>query len=164
VPRKRIDVLLEAVAAARTELPQLRLVKVGGEFAPSHHEQIDRLGLAAAIVHRRDVARSELADIYRAAPLVAIPSESEGFGLPAIEALACGAAVLASDIPALREAGGNAAVYCPVADISEWTNAILEALRQPECWPPREQRLEQASQYSWAKHASIIATAYGAMT
>ena len=50
-----------------------------------------------------------------------MPSEREGFGLPVLEALACGTPVVASDIAALREVGGYAAVYCPLDDIEAWT-------------------------------------------
>lgn len=160
VPRKRIDVLLDALSLARRELSGLRLVKVGGDFSAAHREQIDRLGLADAIEHRKDLSRVELAAVYRAAPLVAIPSESEGFGLPTIEALACGAAVLASDIPALREAGGNAARYLPVAQLEAWAKAVVDAFANPNSLPPIERRLEQASLYSWANHAKIIRAAY----
>ena len=73
----------------------------------------------------------ELAEVYRRAPVVLIPSGAEGFGLPVIEALACGAAVVASDIPALREAGGPAAAFVPVGDVGAWSDAGGEAAHRP---------------------------------
>ena len=61
--------------------------------------------------------RDELADLYRRAALVLLPSDREGFGLPVVEAMACGTPVVASDIPALREIGGDAAAYCAPGDV-----------------------------------------------
>ena len=53
-----------------------------------------------------------------------MPSEREGFGLPLLESLACGTPVVASDIAALREVGGDVVTYCAVGDIDAWANAI----------------------------------------
>jgi glycosyltransferase involved in cell wall biosynthesis len=89
-----------------------------------------------------------------------VPSESEGFGLPVIEALACGAVVIASDIPVLREVGGEAVVYCPVADVAAWSNTIRRVLTEPGFAPTREVRLAMARRYSWREHARIIGQAY----
>ena len=82
------------------------------------------------------LTRAELAEVYRRAAVVLVPSEAEGFGLPVIEALACGAAVVASDIPALREAGGPAAVYAPVGDVGAWADAVAKVLADPAAAPP----------------------------
>ena len=62
-----------------------------------------------AIVVLPFVDRATLAAVYRRAALALLPSEREGFGLPLVEALACGTPVVASDIPVLREVGGDAA-------------------------------------------------------
>ena len=137
IPRKRIDVLLDVCAAVRKTFPDLRLVKVSGEWTADHRQQIARLGLAGAITHVYGLTRAELAEVYRRATVVLMPSEAEGFGLPVIEALACGAAVVASDIPALREAGGPAAVYAPVGDVGAWSDAVAKLLADPASAPPR---------------------------
>ncbi|CAN5169112.1 hypothetical protein BH11PLA2_BH11PLA2_26640 [soil metagenome] len=160
IPRKRIDVLLELLAEVRTRLPNLQLLKIGGTFTVEQQQLIEQRKLREAIVHVTDVDRSDLAAAYRAAPLVVIPSESEGFGLPALEALACEAKVLASDIPALREAGGDAARYASVGDIAAWTESMLMAFANPESWPSPQSRAEHAAKFSWAAHAETITTAY----
>ena len=147
LPRKRIDVLLTVFAAVRTRMPQLKLVRVGD-------------GIGAADVHFSDLTRTQLAELYRRAALVLVPSEREGFGLPVIEALACGAPVLASDIPSLREAGGDAALYFPVADVPAWADAVVRLLTHPETTPPRKLRLAHAARFTWLAHARIIADAY----
>src|SRR5262245_12390608 len=68
-PRKRIDVLLDAFAAARARLPELRLVKVGGAWSDDHRRQIERLRIAEALHHLQGVDRLTLAAIYRRAAL-----------------------------------------------------------------------------------------------
>ena len=106
------------------------------------------------------MSREQLADLYRRAAAVLVPSEAEGFGLPVVEALACGAAVVASDIPTLREAGGPAAVFCPVAGVPVWADAVCRVLFEPGSAPPRAARLAQAARYSWHEHARVIGEAY----
>jgi len=160
IARKRIDVLLDVVAAVRETVPDLRLVKVGGEWTADHRQQIARLGLAGAITHVYGLTRVELAEVYRRAPVVLIPSGAEGFGLPVIEALACGAAVVASDIPALREAGGPSAVFVPVGDVGAWSDAVAKLLADPAAAPSRAGRLAWAGRFTWTAHAEIIARTY----
>ena len=160
IPRKRIDVLLDALAEIRPELPDVKFVKVGGDWSDDHRRQIDGKALDKSIVHRPKASESELAEIYRRAPLVVMPSDAEGFGLPVIEALACGAIVLASDIPALRESGGSAAVFAPAGDVAAWSAAIVQLLKLPSSAPSRDSRLKWAQRFSWAKHAAVIASAY----
>lgn len=159
-PRKRIDVLLDAFSAARKRRPELHLIKVGGEWSDDHRARIERLGVAPALHHLPGIDRLTLAALYRRAALVLQPSEAEGFGIPVAEALACGAPVLASDLPVLREVGGDAAVYCPVGDVPAWANAITHLLDNPTSAPSRPKRLAQAARFSWAAQARTIAAAY----
>jgi glycosyltransferase involved in cell wall biosynthesis len=160
IPRKRIDVLLDVFAAVRRQVPGLRLVKVGCDWSRAQRERIDRLGLAADIVPLHGLSRCEIAALYRAAAVVLLPSEAEGFGLPVIEALACGGRVIASDLPVLHEVGGAAAVYCPVGDVAAWAEAVSRLVTDPAAAPERAARLAQASRYTWASHARVIVEAY----
>jgi glycosyltransferase involved in cell wall biosynthesis len=163
IPRKRLDVLLDVFAAVRAGAPGLRLVQVGGPWPPQLAEQIEQLGIGPAVSQLRGLSRVQLAELYRRAAVVLVPSEAEGFGLPVIEALACGAPVVASDIPTLREAGGDAALYRPVADVPAWADAVARLLRDPASAPPRELRLAHAARFSWREHARVIAKAYLAL-
>jgi glycosyltransferase involved in cell wall biosynthesis len=160
IPRKRADVLLDVFAAVRRARPDLMLVKVGGDWTAAHREQIRRHGLQSGIVHVTGLSRLELAEVYRRASLVLLPSEAEGFGLPIIEALACGSPVLASDIPVLREVGGGATAFAPVGDVAGWAAEVKRLIDDPTAAPGREHRIAHASQYSWAEHARIIGEAY----
>ena len=89
----------------------LRLMRVGGPFTAAQQALVRELGLGDAIVVLPMLDRATLAAVYRRSALLLMPSEREGFGLPVLEALACGTPVVASDIAALREVGGFAAVY-----------------------------------------------------
>jgi glycosyltransferase involved in cell wall biosynthesis len=160
IPRKRIDVLLDVVAAVREACPRMMLVQVGGEWTPPQRERLSRLGLAGAAVQLRGISRRRLADCYRRAALVLQPSEAEGFGLPVAEALACGAPVVASDLPVFREVGGDAVVLRPVADVPAWTAAVLGLLDGADAAPVRSVRLAQAQRYSWRAHALTLAASY----
>lgn len=160
MPRKRLDVLLDVFAAVRATRPDVALVQVGPPWSAERLRQMERLGIAATVVKLTALSRPQLAELYRRAAAVLVPSEAEGFGLPVIEALACGAAVIASDIPVLREVGGSAAVYRPVAAVADWATAILALLRDPSVAPPRGERRAWAGRYSWRAHARVIAEAY----
>jgi glycosyltransferase involved in cell wall biosynthesis len=160
IPRKRIDVLLATFAKLRAELPELHLVKMGGSWSAEQQQQIADLNLADAIVHLTKLPNSTIASLYQQAQLVLMTSEAEGFGMPVSEALACGAIVLASDIPVLREVGGNAALYAPVGDIETWTAQSLLAIATPDRAPSRELRLAKAAGYTWDNYTRTILTAY----
>jgi len=160
IPRKRIDVLLAVFAGLRAREPSLRLVQVGGEWSPEQRREIARLGLGDALTQVREIERAAIAGLYRRAALVLQPSQREGFGLPVIEALACGAIVVASAIPALEEVGGDAVVFCPVGDPPRWLQATSRLLSNPDAAPAREVRLARARRYSWREHARIISDAY----
>lgn len=163
IPRKRIDVLLDVFAALTKLKPQLKLVKVGGVWTESQQAQINQLGIAAQITHLQNLERHQIAELYRRAAVVLLTSEAEGFGLPLIEALACGAIVVASDIPVLREVGGAAAVYCPVGDLPTWVNTVAQLLAEPDLAPAAAITIAQAEKYSWSAHAATIAQAYLAL-
>jgi glycosyltransferase involved in cell wall biosynthesis len=87
-------------------------------------------------------------------------SDAEGFGLPVIEALACGSIVVASDLAVLREVGGQATVYCAVADVASWCQTVCRLLADPAQAPLRSERIAQAQRFSWAAHGETIVNAY----
>lgn len=166
IPRKRIDVLLRVFAAVRHRFPHVRLLRAGGEFTTAQLELVRQLQLQDSILVLPFVSRDALAAIYRRATLVLQPSESEGFGLPVAEALACGAPVVASDLAVLREVGGAAAAYCPVGDIASWSNTICTLLgqrtSQPGDWEQRRTTgLVQAAKFSWQRYADQMVNVYG---
>lgn len=160
IPRKRLDVLLEVFAAARTVRPDLRLVKVGGEWTRERRGQMARLDVERAVVHASGLSRPELAEVYRRAGAVVVTSDAEGFGLPVVEALACGASVVASDLPALRESGGAVASFCAVGDVGAFAAAVERALASRPDAAARADRLAWAGRFTWAAHARTMLGAY----
>ena len=160
IPRKRIDFLLDLFARLRRDHPTLLLVKAGDDWTESQAAQIKALGIGDSIRHLGKLTRPRLADVVRSAAAVVTPSEAEGFGLPVIEALACGVPVVASDLTTLREAGGDAASYAPVGDLEAWAAAVTEAIAKLGDPVALRRRLEWASQFRWERHARTIADAY----
>ena len=123
-PRKGLDVLLAAMA--QPALAQARLVVVGphgwgGVDVPS---MAAGLGVSDRVHVAGRVSDADLHRWYAGAAVVAVPSRSEGFGLPVVEAMAAGTPVVTSDDAALVEVGGGAAVVVPVGD----SQALAEAL------------------------------------
>ena len=165
ISRKRIDVLLEVFAAVRQARPDARLVRVGGPFTAEQRVRARELGIGDAIVVLPFVDRATLAAVYRHATIALLPSEREGFGLPVVEALACGTPVVASDIPVLREVAAEAAAYCEVGDIAAWSRTILTLIAErdaaPAEWQARKSRgVSRASQFSWATYAASVVSVY----
>jgi glycosyltransferase involved in cell wall biosynthesis len=139
-----------AAADAATELG-LRLVVVGPEKEPALARELERRGAEL----RGYVEKAGLAELYRRAACLVLPSRYEGFGLPVLEAMACGTPVVAADEPALREVGGDAAVY---AGDDELADAIRRTLNE------RDERalagIERARLFSWDESARRAVSAY----
>jgi len=165
IPRKRIDMLLDILRGVRQTAGDVKLLRVGGSLTAEQRLLAARLGVADAIVELPFMRRPELAALYRRASLVVLPSDREGFGLPVVEAMACGTPVVASAIPALHEAGGSAATYCPPGDSRRWVAAILDLLRQKQCdgraWEMRRRGcITAAARFDWSAYAGEMARLY----
>ncbi len=164
LPRKRLDVLLQVFARVHRALPETRLVRVGG-FTSAQIELIQELHLQDAVVNLPFLERDVLAAVYRRGTVLLHTAEAEGFGLPLIEAMACGCPVVASDLPVLREVGGPAACYCQVADIEDWQQTLLQLLderrQHPGPWELRRQQgMAWARRFTWAENARQTASIY----
>lgn len=160
IPRKRIDVLLRVFAEVRKHEPDTRLIRVGTPFTPQQESLAVELNVRQHIDCLEGLNTRLLASCYRRAAVVLQPSESEGFGLPVIEALACGASVVASDIPPLREIGGDAVEFCPVGDVSAWTNALLTIIHSERGSLRRSCALQQVSHFTWTNYANQMLAIY----
>jgi glycosyltransferase involved in cell wall biosynthesis len=168
IPRKRIDVLLDVFAEIAQSDRQIHLIQVGGEWTDVQRKQIQDHGIVDRVTQLGRQDRTVVAELYRRSRMVLMPSEAEGFGLPVAEALACGTVVIASDIPVLREVGGEAGIYCAVGNVDAWSGRIRNLISgttrlsssKSEVPQPLDVRLARAARYSWVAHADIIARTY----
>jgi glycosyltransferase involved in cell wall biosynthesis len=164
VERKRIPLLLHAFAGVRQTAPDARLVRVGGPLTAPQRRLAGELGIGGSIVELPFLERRTLAAVYRRATLVVNPSQREGFGLPLVEAMACGAPVLAADLTVLREVGGDAASYVAGDDADAWARAVADEaarLASPEARAAaRERALRRAGRFTLAEYARGIAEVY----
>ena len=165
IPRKRIDVLLRVCGALRASHSQLRLLRVGGPMTTEQRAIAREAGVADRVVEIDAVDDAVLAALYRRAALVLQPSEREGFGLPLAEAMAAGTPIVASDVDALREVGGDAVEYCAVGDVDGWTRTVdallLERCRDEARWAERRMRGRMRAQsFTWAAFAEKVVAVY----
>jgi glycosyltransferase involved in cell wall biosynthesis len=164
VARKRIPLLLKAFAEVAPVVPGARLIRVGGALEPEQRRIAEEHEIMDRIVQVPFVERRTLAAIYRRAALVVYPSEREGFGLPLVEAMACGATAVASDLPVFREVAGNAVQYVTRDDPDGWAQAIgdaIDRLASPEeRAEARAASLLRAERFTLATYAQSIAKIY----
>jgi glycosyltransferase involved in cell wall biosynthesis len=168
IPRKRIDVLLQVFAKLKKRFVNARLLRVGGAFTRTQEKLVDELCLRDSIAVLPLLEPSQLASVYRRATVLLQPSDSEGFGLPVVEAMACGTPVIASDLPVLHEVGGTAATYPPAGDVPVWSEAIVALISDrsvnPEQWVLRKSAcISQAGKFSWSEYAKKSAELYSAL-
>jgi glycosyltransferase involved in cell wall biosynthesis len=146
---RRKDPLAAAAAAAEVGLP---LVVVGPEKEPRLAAELRRRGADL----RGYVEKAELADLYRGAEALLLPSRYEGFGFPVLEAMACGTPVVVSDSSSLPEVVGDAGLIVPADSPEAWRQA-LEAVAGDASLAAdlRRRGILRAAQFSWERSADL---------
>jgi glycosyltransferase involved in cell wall biosynthesis len=160
-PRKNLLVLLEAMA--QLGRPQLRLYLAGGRgwYYDEIFARVEALGLQQQVRFVGYVEDNVLPLWYNAASLLVFPSLYEGFGMPVLEALACGTPVIAANTSALPEAGGKAALYFEPADVAGLVKQMLAVLDNPDqAVTMREEGLLHARTFSWANSGRAMSDVY----
>jgi glycosyltransferase involved in cell wall biosynthesis len=162
-PYKNCDGLLRAWALARRELQDHQLAIVGSgrdpEYLTSLHSLAAELGISSDVVFVGGVSLEETVDFYRAADAFVYPSLNETFGLPLLEAMACGCPVVTSDTSAMPETAGGAAVLADPTQPPSIARAIVEATGQQRD-RLRDMGLRRASQFTWAATGAATLDVY----
>jgi glycosyltransferase involved in cell wall biosynthesis len=152
-PRKNVPTLVQAFADVAATRPRLRLVLAGsdGWGATEARAAIAASGIATRVLRPGYLDDATFAAFFRRAAVVAYPSFEEGFGLPALEGLACGAPVVTSEGSALAEVVGDAAVLAPPGDARALAEAIARVLDDDELSARlRAAGPARAAQFTWA--------------
>jgi glycosyltransferase involved in cell wall biosynthesis len=157
-PRKNMEKALDAFAALVRRHPadfgRLSFVVVCDApeaAAAPYRQRAAALGVADRLVLTGYVSDEALADLYRGAAAFFFPSRYEGFGLPVLEAMACGVPVVAAATGALPEIAGPWAEYCSAEDTDDMCDALARVLRRAGA--PR-QGVAHARQFTWARAAA----------
>ncbi|MBK8101637.1 MAG: glycosyltransferase [Planctomycetes bacterium] len=131
-PRKNVELLIRALACMPPEArPKLRLAGADAGSGEALQRLARTLGVSGSLEFAGVVDDATLAAWYATAAAVCVPSRYEGFGLPAVEAIAAGAPTLVADAGALPEVVGSAGVVLPVDDPDAWARAWSPLLTRP---------------------------------
>ena len=165
-PRKNLRGLLRAFAILkRRGLRGLKLIKVGSPGNEAFRAETLRivkiLGLESDVIFTGYVPESDLPYYYSGASCFVFPSLYEGFGLPVLEAMACGCPVIVSKIPSLMEVAGDAALKVDPLNAEELADALHEVLTNKELKEElRARGLNRAKMFSWEKTAEETLKVY----
>jgi glycosyltransferase involved in cell wall biosynthesis len=164
--RKNIQTLLKAFTYVRTgyDIPLVlagRLpLKQSSRFIDVSYF-VDLMGLSDLVQVLGEIEEDDKPAIYRMATTFIFPSRYEGFGLPVLEAMACGKAVVTTNAASLPELVGDAAFVVDPDDARHMAGAILATLTQPETNDDLSRKaLARASEFSWARTAAETAAVY----
>jgi glycosyltransferase involved in cell wall biosynthesis len=166
-PHKNLRRLIQAFAQVAPAYPELRLV-LAGKSHPTETPQLKalaaELGLQQCVEFRAYVPYAELPDLYRGALAFVFPSLWEGFGLPVLEAMACGTPVITSAGSGTEEAAGAAALLVNPADSLELGEAMALLLENPaEITRLRQLGLERVGWMQWSSTAQRTLEAIAAL-
>lgn len=168
-PHKNLALLFRALSTLRGRGRLHHSLVLAGDdprWKQSVFEMTARLGLADVVFHIPWASEDSLPYLYSAADLVIMPSLSESFGLPLVEAMASGTPVISSNAAALPEVGGDAVVYFDPRNVEELTAAIERVLDSPTLQNElRAKGLKQAAKFSWEecarKHIEVYRSVLG---
>jgi len=157
---KNLPMLLDAFKMLRRTHSNAQLVIAGDD--PRHPEvrQAAAVLPEGSVVFPGRLPESAVPDLYRGAAVVVLPSKAEGFGLPVIEAMACGVPVICSDLPVLHELADGVATFCDPNDPDAFARAIAQTLDAPSTARARQLGIERAKSFTWERSARQTVEAY----
>jgi glycosyltransferase involved in cell wall biosynthesis len=164
-PRKNLPRLVQAFAQLRARLPDVKFVKVGTpEYLPQFRElqrMIHALGLEHSVRFYDHPPAQDLVRFYNAADVFVFPSLYEGFGLPPLEAMACGTPVVCSNAASLPEVVGDAALLVDPTDVEGLATAMERVLTDADLAAELRRRgLARAAGFTWERTARETVAVY----
>jgi glycosyltransferase involved in cell wall biosynthesis len=164
-PRKNIPFLLKAISELKKKLPEIILLKIGTPQVPGAREKliklIETLGIEKEVVFVGYVSENELPKYYNAADLFVFPSLYEGFGLPPLEAMACGTPVITSNFTSLPEVVGDSAITIDPYDVNAFAEAMYNLLTDEKLREKMINKgLKRAQLFNWEKSAEKTLKVY----
>jgi glycosyltransferase involved in cell wall biosynthesis len=158
---KNFSTLLAAWKQFSPRHPDHRLRVVGSPWVPAESAAIAAAGLAGSILHEGKATDSRLSVLYRRSLALVYPSRYEGFGLPVLEAMRCGTAVICSRSSSLPEVGGNAPLYFDPASAEELCQRMEQIAESPSLRALCVERGHaRAPLFTWDHTAALTRAAY----
>jgi glycosyltransferase involved in cell wall biosynthesis len=161
-PRKNMARLVEAFAQYRSPLPTSLVIAGKAQWRESEvFQAVQRAGLVGRVVFPGYVEDADLPALYSAAAVFVYPSLYEGFGLPPLEAMACGTPVISSNAASLPEVVGDAALLVDPNDTVALAQALYSVLAQPALHADLRRRgFDRAARFSWQRCAAETLAVY----
>jgi glycosyltransferase involved in cell wall biosynthesis len=163
-PEKNLSFLIQGWARLKqrvSDLPDLVLAGYHAGRYKAVREEVKNLGLERSVVFPGFVAGDDLAQMYSAATLFVFPSLYEGFGLPPLEAMACGTPSVVSNSSSLPEVTGSAALLFNPTSLDSFEDCVIKLLTHPELADNlRTEGLHQSAQFSWSSAAEETLAVY----
>jgi glycosyltransferase involved in cell wall biosynthesis len=162
-PRKNLATVLRVFRRVARSVPGTMLVVVGGGGWRNEdfERELGRDGAAGRVRVTGFVSDARLTELYAGASCFLFPSLGEGFGLPPLEAMACGAPVVVSDRPAVPEVTGDAALQAPAEDVDALAGHVSRVLQDDQLAAGmRAAGLARARQFTWSKAAGETERVY----
>lgn len=167
-PRKNISTLLSAYEKLPKELRETHALLLVGQVGWLFDDTMTRIKTLQEagynIIVRSDITDEQLPLVYNLAEVFTFPSYYEGFGLPALEAMACGTPVISSDTSSLPEVIGNAGLFFTPENHEMLAQLLTQVLSDEACQQDLHTKgLDRASQFTWERSAKIALSVYDAL-
>ena len=158
---KNFETLLLAFAAVVSVNPDILLCIVGSLFNEAEQRQIAELQLTDRIQHYKYASDTHLAKLYRCSVAFVYPSRYEGFGIPPLEAMACGTVVVAANSSSIPEVVGDAGILFDPMSVSDLADILIDLIDSPS---QRERLIAKGGErhqlFSWEKTTTKTVTVY----
>jgi glycosyltransferase involved in cell wall biosynthesis len=161
-PRKNYQMLIRAFRPVADQFPHNLIIAGGkGWLYDEMLAEVERQGLNGRVHFIGFVDDADLPALYSGADLVAMPSLYEGFGLPLLEAMACGVPTISSNVSSLPEVVGETAVQLPPKDEHAWTQSIISLLAdEAQCSQLVLMGYQRVKEFTWQKAARQLSEIY----